>query len=150
MASVPSSVQAMSGRARRLPIYAGMLGVIPFYGALALVYVPLTALFGWRLRKFLCYSIALQRALFGVLLSNCAYVVLAFAYYLHLNLDTNASSQAVYGGIYSEATGYSRRPRYSCGRPRRGECGGKAPVRRRPCSQSPTRRARRPPRRAPG
>ena len=39
-----------------------MLGVIPFYGALALVYVPLTALFGWRLKRYLGYSIELQRA----------------------------------------------------------------------------------------
>ena len=80
---------------------AGMLGVIPFYGALALVYVPLTALFGWRLKRYLGYSIELQRALFGVLLANCAYVVLAFSYYLHLNLDTHADPRAVYGGIYA-------------------------------------------------
>ncbi len=80
---------------------AGMLGVIPFYGALALVYVPLTALFGWRLKRYLGYSIELQRALFGVLLANCAYVVLAFSYYLHLNLDTDADPRVVYGGIYA-------------------------------------------------
>ena len=79
----------------------GMFGVIPFYGVMAVVYLTVAVLYARAQAKFTASVITLQRLVLAVLCLNLVYAVLAFAYYLRLNLDTDASAREIYGGIYA-------------------------------------------------
>lgn len=79
----------------------GLLGIIPFYGSLAVLYLSLALVWTYRMRKYWGYTITLQLTLFLVMLANLTYTVLAFGYYLHLDLDTKATAQKIFGGIYA-------------------------------------------------
>ena len=79
----------------------GLLGIIPFYGSLAVLYLLLAAVWSYRMRKYWGYTITLQLTLFVVMISNLTYTILAFGYYLHLDLDTTATAQKIFGGVYA-------------------------------------------------
>jgi len=82
-----------------LPV--GILGIMPFYGSLSGIYFILALIWTYRIRKFWGCTITLQFTLFLVILANMLYTALAFAYYLHLDLDTRATSRQVFGGVYA-------------------------------------------------
>jgi hypothetical protein len=73
----------------------GILGIVPFYGTLACAYFVLAVGWAVRVRQFWDYTIALQLAVFAFLLANLLYSALAFAYYLHLDLDTDLRARQV-------------------------------------------------------
>jgi len=87
------------GRGGSLP--AGILGIVPFYGCLAGVYLVLCVLWAHRVRKYWSNTITLQLTLFVILVANWVYTLLAFAYYLHMDVDTNVTAEQVFGGIYA-------------------------------------------------
>ena len=80
---------------------AGILGIVPFYGCLAGVYLVLCVLWAHRVRKYWTNTITLQLTLFVILVANWVYTLLAFAYYLHMDVDTNVTAEQVFGGIYA-------------------------------------------------
>ena len=87
------------GRGGSLP--SGILGIVPFYGCLSGVYLPLCLLWARRVRQYWNAIITLQLTLFVILVANWIYTLLAFSYYLHLDLDTNVTAEQVFGGIYA-------------------------------------------------
>jgi len=75
-----------------------ILGIVPFYGTLACAYFLLAIAWALRVRQYWDYTIALQLAVFSFLLFNLLYSALAFAYYLHLDLDTDLRADQVRKG----------------------------------------------------
>lgn len=72
-----------------------ILGIVPFYGTLACAYFFMAVGWALRVRQYWDYTIALQLAVFSFLLFNLLYSALAFAYYLHLDLDTDLRADQV-------------------------------------------------------
>jgi hypothetical protein len=74
---------------------SSILGIVPFYGSLAGLYLIGAAVWGLRVKQFWQHTITLQLTVFVALVLNLGYALLAFAYYLHLDVATSVTAEQV-------------------------------------------------------